>query len=92
VITTINEALLRFIAEQTGGLHVPFAKRETVIQALRQMIEQQGSQVAQPVPRPHPVRQFCFLGAFCCLLLYQFQTRPVGVWRWRSSETSRSRV
>jgi hypothetical protein len=56
------------------------------------MIEQQGSQVAQPVPRPQPVRQFCFLGAFCCLLLYQFQTRPVGVWRWRSGETSRSGV
>ncbi len=92
ITTTINEALLRFIAAQTGGLHVPFAKRETVIQALQRMIEQQGSQVAQPVPRPQPVRQFCFLGAFCCLLLYQFQTRPVGVWRWRSGETSRSGV
>jgi Ca-activated chloride channel family protein len=83
VTTTSNEALLRFIAAQTGGLHVPFAQRETLSQALRQMIAQQGSQVAQPVPQPQPVRQFCFLGAFCCLLLYQFQTRPVGVWRWR---------
>jgi Ca-activated chloride channel family protein len=83
VTTTSNEALLRFIAAQTGGLHVPFAQRETLSQALRQMIEQQGSQVAQPVPRPQPVRQFCFLGAFCGLLLYQFQTRPMGVWRWR---------
>jgi hypothetical protein len=92
VTTTSNEALLRFIAAQTGGRHVPFAQRETVIQALRQMIEQQGRQVAQPVPRPQPVRQFCFLGAFCCLLLYQFQTRPVGIWRWWSGETSRSGV
>jgi hypothetical protein len=83
VTTTSNEALLRFIAEQTGGLHTPFTKRETLIQALQQRIEQQGSQVGQPVPRPQPVRQFCFLGAFCCLLLYQFQTRPVGVWRRR---------
>ena len=24
ITTTINEALLRFIAAQTGGLHVPF--------------------------------------------------------------------
>jgi hypothetical protein len=83
ITTTSNEALLRFIAAQTGGLHVPFTQRETMMQALRQMIEQQGSQVAQPVPRPRPVRQFCFLAAFCGLLLYQFQTRPVGVWRWR---------
>jgi hypothetical protein len=92
VTTTSNEALLRFIAEQTGGLHMPVAKRETMMQALRQMIEQQGGQVAQPLPRPQPVRRFCFLGAFCCLLLYQFQTRPVGIWRWRGSETSRSGV
>jgi hypothetical protein len=92
VTTTSNEALLRFIAAQTGGLHVPFAQRETVMQALQQMIEQQGRQVAQPVPRLQPVRQFCFLGAFCCLLLYQVQTRPVGRWRWRSGETSLSGV
>jgi hypothetical protein len=91
VTTTINEGLLRFIAEHTGGLYVPFTQRETLMQALQQMIAQQGSHVAQPVPRPRPVRQFCFLAAFCALLLYQFHTRPVRVWR-RRGETSQSLV
>jgi hypothetical protein len=92
VTTTINEALLRFIAEQTGGLYVPFSRRETLLQTLQHIIAQQGSRAAQPVPRARPMRQVCFLAAFCCLLLYQFQTRPVRVRRRSSSETSRSLV
>ena len=92
VTTIINEALLRFIAEQTGGLYVPFTRQETLIKTLQHMISQQGNQVAQPVSRSRPVRQVCFLAAFCCLLVYQFQTRPVRVRQRPSSETSQSLV
>jgi hypothetical protein len=92
VTTTINEGLLRFIAEQTGGLYVPFTRRETLIQTLQHMIAQHGSQVTHPVSRPRPMRQVCFLAAFGCLLVYQFHTRPVRVRRQSSSEASRSLV
>jgi Ca-activated chloride channel family protein len=92
VTTTINEALLRFIAEQTGGLYVPFTRREALLQALQHLIAQQGSRVTHPVSRPRPLRQVCFLVAFGCLLVYQFQTRPVRVRRQSSGETSRSLV
>jgi hypothetical protein len=85
VTTMVNDALLRFIAEQTGGMYVPFSRRTALLHALQQVVAQQGRQVAHPVPRPRSVRQVCFLAAFCCVFVYQFQTRPGSI-RHRSTK------
>jgi hypothetical protein len=55
--------VLRFIAEQTGGFYAPFTERTALVGTLRQMVAQQGRQVAQPVPRPRSARRVCFLAA-----------------------------
>jgi Ca-activated chloride channel family protein len=75
VTTAVNESVLRRIAGQTGGLYSLVTRREPLVRMLQQIVSQQGRQVAQPIARPRPVRQACFLAALCGVFLYQFQTR-----------------
>ena len=77
VTTAVNEAMLQFIAAQTGGLYYPVVKRAALVRTLLQIVTQQGQRVAQPVERPRSstARRVLFLTALCCLFLYQFQTR-----------------
>jgi hypothetical protein len=84
VTTAVNDALLRFIAEQTGGLYAPFTERAALVDTLRHLVAQQGRQVAQPAPRPRSARRVCFLAALGCVFVYQWQTRAGGM-RWPGS-------
>ncbi|MCZ6872352.1 MAG: VWA domain-containing protein [bacterium] len=73
--TVVNASVLRFIAEQTGGLYYPAAQRADLSHRLQQLVDGYGQRVAQPVPRPRSARRGLFFAAFCSILLYQFQTR-----------------
>jgi hypothetical protein len=73
--TAVKAAVLRLIAEQSGGRYYPVAQRADLTRRLRALIDQYGQQVAEPVPRPRAVRRELFFAAFCAILLYQFQTR-----------------
>jgi hypothetical protein len=86
VTTVVNDALLRSIAEPTGGVYAPFTERAALVRTLRQMVAQQGQQVDQPVPRPRSARRVCFLAALGCVLVYQWQTRAGGVRRARGEK------
>jgi Ca-activated chloride channel family protein len=86
VTTVVNDALLRSIAEQTGGVYAPFTERAALVRTLRQMVAQQGRQVDQPVARPRSVRRACFLAALGCVFVYQLQTRAGGVRRARGEK------
>ena len=86
VTTVVHDALLRSIAEQTGGVYAPFTERAALVRTLQQMVAQQGRQVDQPVPRPRSARRACFLAALGCVFVYQFQTRRGGVRRVKSEK------
>jgi Ca-activated chloride channel family protein len=75
VTTAVNESVLRFIAEQSGGVYYPVIRRTALVHRLQQIVTQQGQQVAQPIARPRSARRVCFLAALGCVFLYQFQTR-----------------
>lgn len=75
VTTEVNETVLRFVAEQTGGIYYPVTRRAALTRTLQQIVAQQGQQVTQPVARPRSARQGCFLAALCLVFFYQFQTR-----------------
>jgi Ca-activated chloride channel family protein len=75
VTTAVNEVVLRFVAEQTGGAYYPVMKQAALTRTLQQIVTQQGQQVTQPVARARSARQGCFLAALCLMFLYQFQTR-----------------
>ncbi len=76
--TAVNESLLRFIANQTGGAYSPFTARKALSHTLRQIVARQSRQVMQSVSRPRSLRRICFLASLGCLWLYLFQTRT----RW----------
>jgi Ca-activated chloride channel family protein len=88
--TVVNASVLRFIAEQTGGMYYPAAQRVDLSQRLRQLVDSYGQRVAEPVQRPRSARRGLFFAAFCSILLYQFQTRTGRLWTlglrspWRS--------
>ena len=75
-ITRVNPALLRWIAEQTGGQYAPFANRNELLHTLQKIVSQQRQQVLEPLIHAHSLHRFFFLGAFGCLLIYQILNRP----------------
>jgi hypothetical protein len=76
LVTTVDAALLRWIAEQTGGRYTPFVNREELHRSLRQIVSQQRHQVLEPFNHAHALHRVFFLGAFSCLLIYQVLNRP----------------
>lgn len=83
--TVVNASVLRFIAEQTGGIYYPAAQRADLSQRLQQLVDSYGQRVAEPVQRPRSARRGLFFAAFCCILLYQFQTRSGRLRRRRAA-------
>ena len=73
--TTVNVSLLRYIAEQTGGAYYNAAERQTLYQNLWRILGQQRRQILQTVTSARSARNILFFAAFCCLFIYQFQTR-----------------
>jgi hypothetical protein len=76
LVTTVNAALLRWIAEQTGGRYAPFVNREELRRALQQIVSQQRHQVVERLDHARSFHRVLFLGAFSCLLIYQVFNRP----------------
>ncbi|MDH3600720.1 MAG: VWA domain-containing protein [Candidatus Tectomicrobia bacterium] len=76
LVTTVNPALLRWIAEQTGGRYAPFVDRDELNRTLRQIVSQQRHQVLERLDHARSLHRVFFLGAFGCLLIYQILNRP----------------
>jgi Ca-activated chloride channel family protein len=76
LVTTVNAALLRWIAEQTGGQYAPFVNREELHRTLQQIVSQQRHQVVERLDHARSFHRVFFLGAFSCLLIYQVLNRP----------------
>jgi Ca-activated chloride channel homolog len=76
LVTTVNAALLRLIAEQTGGRYAPFVNREELHRTLQQIVSQQRHQVVERLDHARSFHRVFFLGAFGCLLIYQVFNRP----------------
>jgi hypothetical protein len=82
--TRVNAAVLRFIAERTGGTYYPFTERVSLSQTLQRIVAQHSRQVLRQVPRSRSVRRFYFGAAVGCLFLYLFSTRK----RWKRGRTA----
>jgi Ca-activated chloride channel family protein len=82
--TRVNAAVLRFIAERTGGTYYPFTERVALAQTLRRIVAQHSRQVLRQVPHSRSVRRLFFGTAVGCLFLYLFSTRK----RWKRSRPS----
>jgi hypothetical protein len=76
LVTTVNAALLRWVAEQTGGRYAPFVNREEIYRTLQQIVSQQRHQVVERLDHARSLHRVFFLGAFGCLLIYQVFNRP----------------
>jgi hypothetical protein len=76
LVSTVNTALLRWIAEQTGGQYAPFVHREDLRRTLQQIVSQQRHQVVERLVYTRSFHRVFFLGAFSCLLIYQVLNRP----------------
>ena len=76
LVTTVNAALLRLIAEQTGGRYAPFVNRAELNHTLWQIVLQQRHQVLERLDHVRSLHRIFFLGAFSCLFLYQVLNRP----------------
>lgn len=82
--TRVNAAVLRFIAERTGGTYYPFTERVALSQTLQRIVAQHSRQVLRQVSRSRSVRRPFFGAAVGCLFLHLFATRK----RWKRSRTS----
>ena len=67
VTTALNTETLRFIADRTGGAYHTFAERGELVEALQDIIREQGVRSQRPYTYLFPLRGFLFFAAFMTL-------------------------